>query len=382
MTIEVQPVRGKKATRDFLNLPFELYKFDHNWTAPLMMEQRSIISKKKNPWFEHGEAEFFIAYNNRKPVGRISAQIDKLHLKRHDNTGFFGFFECENELSVAKKLLQAAEKWLVGRKVDAIRGPFTMNINGVAGFLIDGWHKPPMIEMAHNPPYYNDLVKKCGYEKAKDLYAWNYDILKPIPEMAVPVAEMVREYPGLVLRPFNKKEFDRDLQIVLSVFNEAWERNWGYIPMTDAEIEKMSKDLKMIIQPEVVLIAEVDGDPAGICLCLPNLNEAIYGLNGRLVPFGIARLLYRLKFKGLKTIRLTLLGIRKKYRGSVLGGLSVLLYHDIHRITKDLGYEFGELSWTLEDNVKINKGIEFMGGTVYKTYRVYEKKLTTDGKKA
>ena len=377
MTVDVRPVSNKNDRNDFFDVPFGIYKFDRNWTAPLYMEQRELVEPKKNPWFEHGQAQLFVAYDDGTPVGRISAQVDRLHIERHDNTGFFGFFECPNDRRVAKALFAAAEKWLLDKGVEKARGPFSLSINEYAGFLVDGWDYPPMILMTHNPPYYNDLISKLGYEKAKDLYAWHYDILKPVPEMAEPVADQVLDFPGLVLRPFDMKNIERDVQIMQDIFNEAWSKNWGYLPLTEAESKKMAQDFKLILDPEAAIVAEVDGDPAGICFCLPNLNEAIYGLNGRIFPTGLAKMLWRLKVKGLKTIRLVAMGVRKKYRGSALNGpLSIALYVEIHRRTKRLGYELGELGWTLEDNKKVNQGIEFMGGKVYKTYRIYEKSIT------
>ncbi|MCA9562138.1 MAG: hypothetical protein KC561_01555 [Myxococcales bacterium] len=375
MAVEIKPVRSKQDRKAFVEFPFQIYRFDRNWVPPLNMEQYDLLNSEKHPWYEHGEAEFFLAYQDGKLVGRISAQVDKLHVERHDNTGFFGFYEAVDDTRVSKALFKAAEEWLRERKVDKIRGPFSLNINEYAGFLVDGWHYPPMILMTHNPPYYNDHVKRAGFGQVKDLYAWHYDILKDLPEMALPIAQKVMDYPGLVLRSFDMKNIDREVQIMQDIFNEAWINNWGYLPLTSSEVKKMSQDLKLILDPEAAIIAEVNGDPAGICFCLPNLNEVIQDLDGKLFPTGLLKVLWRTKVKNPKTVRLVAMGVRKKYRGSVLGGLSIAMYVDIHRRTKRLGYELGELGWTLEDNKKVNQGIEFMGGKVYKTYRVYEKSL-------
>ena len=212
-------------------------------------------------------------------------------------------------------------------------------------------------------------------KKIKDLYAWRYDATKPVPEAPLRIAEEVRKHPGLRLREVSKKTLDRDIWEIMEVVNSAWQNNWGFVPLTKNEIRKAAKDFKLFLDPKVAFIAEMDGKPAAICLAIPNIHEAIKDLNGRLFPFGFFKLLYRIKARKIRSARLMLLGVKKEYRGSVLGGLSVLLYVKIHQEGKTRGYTMGELSWTLEDNQKINAGIEFMGGERYKTYRIYERTI-------
>jgi len=374
-SVSVRPVKASRDFKTFVKLPWPFYQGDPAWVPPLIQERLDLINPKKNPFFKHAEAEFFIAYRDNKPVGRISAQIDRLHNQTHgEKTGFFGMFESENSLETAKALFQTAENWLQGRGMDRIRGPFNLSINGDSGFLVDGYEHPPFILTGHNPPHYVTLVEGCGYQKLKDWFCWAYDPLKPVPEAPLEVAEAVRKYPGLTIREVDPKHLERDMGIILDVFNSAWSKNWGFVPLTESEIKKATQEFKLILEPKMVLIAEVKGEPAAICLALSNIHEAIQDLNGRLLPFGFLKLLYRLKRKKIRSVRLIMLGV-KKFRGDVLGGLSVLLYCDIHRRGRKLGYTKGELSMTLEDNVKVNMGIEFMGGKKYKTYRIYEKKL-------
>ena len=372
----VRAVRTRREKRDFLHLPWKIYKEDPHWIPPLLMDQKRLLHPKKNPYFQHAQAELFVAYRDQKPVGRISAQVDKLFLEKHKAPiGFFGFFESIDDPLVAGTLIDKASQWLLHQGMKTMHGPFSFSINEVSGLLIKGYDSPPQFLMAYNPPYYEGLLEKWGLKKVKDLYAWYYEVGEVL-EPAVQIADAVREYPGLKIRTMDMHNMERDLHIVMDVFNSAWSDNWGFVPLTEEEIRHAARDLKKIIDPEVCLIAEVDGKPAGIVFSLPNLNDLIKDLNGRLFPFNLFRLLYRLKFRPPRNGRLAMLGIKKEYRGGVLGGLSILLYVEIHKRGKERGYTVGELSWTLEDNKKVNEGIRFMGGTHYKTYRIYEKQLS------
>ena len=278
---------------------------------------------------------------------------------------------------VARELFLTAEAWGRSRGMTKMTGPFTFSINEEAGLLIEGFDKPPFPFMAHNPKYYAPLLEQNGYAKIKDLIAWHYDANGPVPEAAQQIADVVRTYPGLVVREVNLKNMTGELAIISDVFNSAWSKNWGFIPWTDSEIKKMAKDLKMILDPRLALIAEVDGKPAAISISIPNYHEAIKDLGGKLFPFGIFKILYRLKIQKPKSSRLCLLGIKKEFRNDILAGLSVLLYTDMHKRGQSLGHWGGELSWTLDDNDKINHGITLMGGVPYKKYRVFEKQLSS-----
>jgi hypothetical protein len=341
------------------------------------LERWSTLHPKKNPYYRHATVQLFLAKRNGRVAGRISAQLDHEYEKFHrERVGHFGFFECENDPQVAQALFNTAEGFLKGHGATRALGPLSFSTNEESGLLIDGYDQPLMIMMPYNPPFYASLIEAAGYKKAKDLYAWHYQVGK-IPDAPMQIAEVVARHPGLVVRPLNQNDFEGDLEKIMEIFNSAWAENWGFVPLTQAEIHKAAKDLKLFMDPEIAFLAELNGEPIGMCLSAPNLYELTKGLKGRLFPLGIFRLLWRIKKKKYKNGRLMLLGIKKQYRGSALGALSVLLYVEIHRRGLKQGYDFGELSWTLEDNEKVNQGIEFMGGKRYKTMRIFEKKLQT-----
>lgn len=376
MTVQIIAINNSKGLTAFIRLPYALYQNDPHWVPPLNMERKDFLNRKKNPFFRHGEAELFLAFRDGRPVGRISAQIHHGHLEKYnDACGFFGFFESVEDQEVATALIQTAGAWLKKKGMKKIRGPFNWTMyDNETGILIDGFNTPPVLMMGHNPPYYPRLLEQTGFQKIKDIYAWHYEI-GGITEVTQQLADATREYPGLTLRTINMKKFKEEVRLLMQIYNEAWEQNWGFVPAGEDEILYIAKMLKPIVDPEMIFFAFVGNDPAGFSLCLPNINEAIRDLNGKLLPFGWAKLLWRLKHKGLKSLRLPLMGIRKPYRGSKLGALSVLMNVEMHRRGLSRGYKTGELSWTLEDNERINRGIEFMGGEKYKTYRVYEKEL-------
>lgn len=372
----VRPVVTRRDRNTFIKFPWSLYRDDPAWIPPLLFEEKKRLDPRKNPFFENGEGQCFLATRNGEVLGRISAQIDHLSNQMHnEQAGFFGFFEAVNDADVSNALLDRAAEWLRERGMTKIRGPFSWSINEESGLLIDGFEHPPRLLTAHHPPYYQRLLEEWGLSKAKDLYCWNYSAFDPVPEAGLQIANVVKEHQGLKVRELDWKNYERDIKTIFDIFNSAWQSNWGFVPMTDKAVEQVSKELKLILDERVVYIAEVDGQPAAICVCFMDLNEAIRDLNGRLFPFGFAKLLYRLKRRKVKWLRLIMLGVKKEYRGSILGGLSVLLYTELHQRAKDMGYHGAELSWTLEDNDKINMGIQMMGGKHYKTYRVYEKGL-------
>lgn len=368
-------VKSSQEVQAFIQMPYSIYEKDLNWVAPLEFERRQFLNPKKNPFFKNGEASLFLACQNGRPVGRISAHIYRPHLDHYqDQTGFFGFFESIEDKGVVKALVGRACEWLQKKGMKKIRGPLNFTMNDEVGILIDGFETRPYFLMNHNPAYYSHLLEGCGLQKAKDLYAWHYEI-GGLSEQVLQLAQATRSTPGLILRSLDKKHFDQDVALMIQIFNEAWSQNWGFVPMTDCEVQHMSKNLKPIIDPELAFFAYVEGEPAAMSIALPNINEAIFDLRGKLFPFGWAKLIWRLKKKGLKSARLCLMGIRKPYRGSKLGALSVLMNVEMQRRGTLRGYQAAELSWTLEENEKINKGIEFMGGKKYKTYRIYEKEL-------
>lgn len=376
MKTHIVSVSDKTLKNQFITFPFELYANDAYWIPPLLQERREFLDPKKNPFFTFADVALFLAMRDDKIVGRVSAQINRLHNERYkEKTAHFGLFESINNDEVAQSLLKAAGDWAIARGMDKMVGPYSMSINEEVGTLIEGFDSSPYPFMGHNPPYYDALIGRAGFEKCKDLIAWDYDATRPVPEAAHQIADAVRQYPGLTVREIDPKQMEREVRIISEIFNSAWEKNWGFIPWTDAEIAKMAKDFKMILEPKLALIAEVNGVPAAMSIAIPNYHEAIRDLRGRLFPFGLLKLLYRLKTGKIRTARLALLGIKREFRHDVLAGLSVLLYAEMHKRSQMLKHRGGELSWTLEDNHKINHGIELMGGRPYKKYRIYEKKL-------
>ncbi len=375
MSVEVSetPIGGK--LRDFLDVVDYVYRDDPNYVRPLDFDLEQRLSKK-NPFFEHAEATTFTAYKNGWCVGRISAQVDRAHLERYkDDVGFFGFLDTVDDPEVAKALLDAAAKWLARRGMKQMRGPMSLNINEEIGCLIDGFDTPPMILMPHHRAYQGALIEQAGLEKIKDLYAWRYTV-GDVPKRAEKAMADVDAMPEVKLRHVDKGHVERDVRIIMDVFNDAWSDNWGFVPLTETELTKMASELKPILIPELTYIADIDGEPAAVALALPNINELIGDLHGKLFPLGLPKLLYRLKVKGPKSARLIILGIRKKYRGvKKYGALSICLYAKMHRSAEKIGVRWGELSWTLEDNAAVNVGIKFMGGEIYKKYRLYQRDL-------
>ncbi len=375
MAVEIRetPMGGK--LKDFLNVVDHIYRDDPNYVRPLDFDVKQRLHPK-NPFFEHGEGTIFTAYRNGWCVGRCTAQIDREHLARYkEDVGFFGFFDTIDDEEVAKALLDAAGNWLARRGMKQMRGPLSLNINEEMGCLVEGFDMPPMILMPHHRPYQGALIEKAGLPKLKDVFAWRYTV-GDVPKRAAKALEEVEKLPELKARHVNKKNMEGDVRVIMDVFNDAWSENWGFVPLTESELRKMASDLKPILIPELTYIAEIDGEPAAVALALPNINELIRDFRGKLTPVTVAKLLWRLKVEGPKSARLVILGIRKKFRGvKKYGGLSIYLYAKMHRAAERIGVEWGELSWTLEDNAPVNVGIKFMGGKIYKRYRVYERAL-------
>lgn len=375
MAVEIRetPIGGKLG--DFLGVVDYIYRDDPNYVRPLDMEMKDRLSRK-NPFFEHGEGTLFTAHRNGWCVGRISAQIDRGHLARYgDDTGFFGFFDTIDDQEVANALLDRAARWLGERGMKRIRGPFSLSINEELGCLIEGFDTPPMILMQHHRPYQGGLIEQAGFGKIKDLYAWRY-VVGDIPERAKKAHDEVEALPEVRARHVDMSKLDSEVRLIMDVFNDAWSENWGFVPFTEKELQKLAADLKLIANPELSYICEVDGEPAAVALALPNVNEVIRDFGGKLFPIGLPKLLWRLKIAGPKTARLAILGIRKKHRAiRKYAALSIYLYAKMNRAGHRCGIEWGELSWTLEDNAPVNVAIKMMGGKIYKKYRLYERNI-------
>jgi hypothetical protein len=375
--IEIREHRPGEDLGPFLAVAHRVYGGDPNWVPPLEMDLKDRLTPGKNPLFEHAKATLFTAFRDGQPVGRCSAQVDYEHLARwKDDAGFFGFFDTVDDEDVARSLLFRAEAWLKERGMKVIRGPLSFNSNEEIGLLVDGFDEPPVLLMNYAKPYQGRLIEAAGFDKAKDLFAWKFESSKGIPPRAERAYENIRALPEVHIRSVRTRQLESDVRIILDIFNDAWRDNWGFVPATESEAAKFAADMKLIMDPEMIFIAEIDERPVGICVCLPNINEAIADLGGKLFPFNIAKLLWRVKVDRPKSARLIMLGVRKDMqRVKRYGGLSTALYVELARRGAERGYEWGELSYTLEDNHLINLGIKAMGARHYKTYRVYEKPI-------
>lgn len=376
MSIEIREHRPGHDLRDFIRAGRVVFKGDPAWVPPLTFDLTARLTPAKNPFFQRGEVGLFTAWRGGELVGRVSAQIDHEHLRLHqDATGFFGFFDTIDDDEVGRALLDAASEWLVRRGMKRMRGPLSLNMNEEVGVLIEGHETPPVVLMGHSRVWQDRVALAAGLEKAKDLLAWRFDV-GAIPGRATRAWEKVQELPEVRLRTVDPKKIKSELAAIMEIFNDAWKDNWGWVPATEAEVEKTGEELRMILDRDLAFIAEIDGRPVGICIALPNLNEVTRDFDGKLGPVQLAKLLFRLKVKRPKSARLMMLGIRSELRGiKKYGGLSHALYVEIAKRGQEAGYEWGELSWTLEDNAPVNLGIRSMGAKVYKKYRIYERAL-------
>ena len=380
-SLRIQPVEDRRALKRFLLMPAPVYADDPNWVQPLLFERLEHLNPKKNPYFEHAEVAYWLALRGNRPVGRISAQVDRLHLERHgDATGNFGFLEAEDDPEVFAALFQAAETWLKSRGMRRVAGPFTLSINDETGLLVDGFETPPYLMMGHVPRYYGPRVEAQGYRKVRDLIAYAFDVVAPPPPRARRMLARLSQGAGLRFRPIDMRRFDEELETIVDIFNDAWSDNWSFVPMTPSEVRYMGKNLKPIVRAEYAWIGEVDdgtgGEPAAMTVTLPNVNEAIADLHGRLLPLGWAKLLWRLKVRGTRTARMPLMGVRKKHQGTPRGAaLALGVIEAVRSWHAEHGAKEAELSWVVEDNRPTHEIIEMVGGRPYKTYRVYEKAL-------
>jgi hypothetical protein len=374
-TISVRPVAGKADLKVFLDLPFRLYAKDPNWVAPLYLERYEHLDPRKNPYFRHAEAELFLAFKGSRPAGRISAQSCRLRGERYgDGVGQFGFLEAEDDPAVFEALFGAAAPWLAARGHTRMQGPFNFSINDELGLLIEGFDTPPSMMMSHAPPYYAQRVEEQGFAKAKDLIAYDFEDTGDIPRPLKLAYERAMANPDVKVRPLDKKKLMRELEIIVAIANDAWSDNWGFVPWTQEEMTALGNNLKMLVSGDYIAIAEYKGEPAAMAVSLPNINDWIHGLDGRLLPFGWARLGWNLLARPPRSIRMPLMGVKKAFHGSALGGvLGMAAIARVRSYHVSRGTMKGELSWILEDNTRMRRMIETFGGRPYKTYRIYER---------
>jgi hypothetical protein len=370
--IEIVPVRTAAELTRFIRLPARLFASDPCFVPPLEMERRDALSPGKNPYFEHAEAQLFLAVRDGIDVGRISAQIDRL--VQEADLGHFGLIVGENDPAIFAALLRAAESWLRERGKTRVHGPFNLSINEETGLLIDGFDTPPMIFMSHDPPYAGAQIEAQGYAKVKDVIAYLYDMQHEFPAAARKLVDRHKPV-GMTVRPIDMKRYDAEFDLVIDIFNDAWSKNWGFVPFTEAELKHMGKGLKPLIDTRLTAIIEMNGEPIGFGIMLPNLNEAIRDFKGKLLPFNWIKLLLRLK-RGTQTARVPLMGVRRSFSGGLATGLvPFLIMESMRKGAMEKGIRQIELSWILENNRPMRRIIESLGSVAYKTYRVYEKSL-------
>lgn len=374
-SVSVRPVRGKEDLRAFLDVPFAIYADDPNWVAPLYVERLEHLDPKRNPYFRHAEAELFLAFRNDKPVGRISAQLCRLRSELHaDGVGQFGFLESDDDPAVFAALFDAAGAWLKQRGATTIQGPFSFSINDETGLLIEGFETPPTVLMGHARPYYGQRIEEAGFAKAKDVIAYDLFAAPEIPRALKSAYDKALSDKDVTLRPLDKKQLLKELRTVVSIANDAWSENWGFVPWTEEEMTALANNLKYLVSGDYIAIAEYKGEPAAMAITLPNINDWLTGLRGRLLPFGWAKIAWSLYARPPQAVRMPLMGLRRKFHGTPAGAvLGMAVIARVRNFHVGRGTMKGEASWILEDNMPMRRMIEAFGGRPYKTYRIYEK---------
>ncbi len=367
----IRPVLTRRDERVFIRFQWLPYRGNPNWVPPLLMDRRKLIDRNKNPFYRHASLGLWLVERGGSVVGRIGAIVNENHIREHnEKVGFFGFFECYDDQEAADALFRTACRWLQERGMEAVRGPANPSVNDEYGLLIDGFQHPPAILMPYNPPYYARLIEGAGFTKIKDLYSYYLDGRQVFTDKLVRGAEIVRKRSGAAIRPINMRNFENEVKIVRELYTRAWSRNWGEVPMTEEEFDWLAKDLKMVADPRIAVIAELNGKPVGFGLALPDYNQIlIRNRGGYLLPALIRILLYR---KRIDYARVMVLGVLPEYANTGIGGL---LFYEVGRRSVEAGFHHGEASWVLEDNVLMTRGAEMMNGKITKTYRLYQKSL-------
>jgi GNAT superfamily N-acetyltransferase len=372
MTLEIAPVRGSKDLEAFIRLPDSLYRDDKTYVPMLWSSERKMLDPKKNPFYHHAEAAHFLARRDGRLVGRVSGIRNRAHEEIHaDKTGFFGYFDVENDPEAARALLAAAEEWVRAQGLERIRGPVNPSTNDPCGTLIEGFKWPPFVLMTGNPPYTPGLIEGAGYARAKDLLAYFLPSNEASQEKVKRVAAEVKSRGEITLRELDLSRFDEELALVMEIYNDAWSKNWGFVPMTSEEIRFTADDLKAVVLPELTFFAFLKGKPVGFSFALPDINHSMKRAKGRLFPFGWFWFLKRVLRK-IPVFRILALGVRREHQQL---GIGTLFYERYIDLALARGYLGAELSWVLEDNELMNRPLRSMGAKPYKKYRLYEKRL-------
>jgi hypothetical protein len=374
--VVVTPVRSRGDRREFRNLPYKLYRGNPYWVPPLRMAQKDILNTRRHPFYKTSEVEMFLARSGGRVVGRVMAILNRAHNEFHsERAGFFGFFECENRRDAAAALLNAAREWLRSKGAEVVRGPMNPSTNYEVGLLIDAFDRSPAVMMTYNPDYYADLIERSGFQKSVDLYAYDISVRYYNTEKLKRVAQRLREKDGISVRIVDLKKFREEAAIIRQIYNDAWSANWGFVPVSEEEFDHLAKDMKQIVDPRIVLVAEkrIAGAPPipiGFMLAVPDINRALKKINGRLFPFGLFKLLWH--SRKIDYIRIIIMGVVKEHQSI---GMASVLYDEIYTRGPGSGYPDGEMSWVLETNTMMNRAAEMLGGKRSKTYRIYEMKM-------
>jgi hypothetical protein len=373
----IRPVEDAGDRKAFVDIAFTLNRSDPNWVPPLKTEVHGLIDPRTNPWFEHAEARFFLAERGGEPVGRISAQVDRNVLEHvGEGIGQWGMFDAA-DAEVAAELIARAEDFLRGRRMRVAQGPYSLSIWDEPGLLVQGFDHPPTVMMGHNRAEYQGWVEAAGYQGVKDLYTYDLDVTEGFPPLVQRIVASGERNPRIVIRRVDKKKFDEEAALILGILNDAWSDNWGFIPLSDEEIAYAGKKLKPIVYEDLIRVAEVDGEPVAFMLTLPDLNELTRDLDGRLFPFGWAKLLWRLRNPKVRTMRVPLMGVVKRLQSTRLASqLAFMLIEYIRRdaITR-FGASRGEIGWVLDDNIGMRSIAETIESHINRVYRIYEKPL-------
>jgi hypothetical protein len=375
--LRIEPVSRSSQLADFIRVPIILYRDHPSFVAPINYEIRHRLNPRSNPYFDHADVQLWVAYRGSRPVGRISAQVDKLAIEhQHDLVGHMGFLDAVDEREVFAALTAQAERWLADNGMRRVMGPFNLSINDECGLLVDGFDSPPAIMLGFNLPYARERLAELGYRKAKDLLGHFFDPARPLSARAQQHIRRAQHLHRVRLRLGDVRRFREETLLMGEIFNDAWSQNWGFVPITRAEMIRLARDLRPLIKPELIHFVEIDGETAGMLVCLPDIYDAIGDLRGALLPFGWVKLLWRLKVRGVRSARVPLMGLRKRYHRTAVGFAAMAQMLEAARIEMvRSGFRRVDISWTLEDNLPMLHIFRAIGATRHKTYRIFEKQL-------
>lgn len=367
--ITIKEIKSHQDIKDFVLFPWQIYKNDSNWVPPLIHDQMNFFNPEKNPYYQHSKVLLIMAYRDGRPVGRLSIHENILHVnKYHEKIGFFGFFECIHDLEVARAMFDHGKEWLKKHGYKRMRGPANFSINGEYSLLVKGFDSPPVLMMTYNPWYYAELLEQVGFKKSQEMYAYQLFSDQGLPESVMKrAAEVTKNNPEFTARKMRKKDLAKETKIVQKIYNDAWDKNWGAVPFTEKEIMALAEELKMILDEDIAFIGEVNGQPVGFSLSIPDANQVLKVANGRLFPFGMIKMMR--KKNQISGIRVMVMGVLEQYRHR---GYDTVFYTKTFEEARKKNYHFAEASLINESNKPMRGVLEKLGGRIYKTYRMYD----------